>query len=60
MKIVYRVMRNQWFDDKPDLTEGIETFNDPVTALTESHRLNATVVEGENVQYNVQAIDYWK
>lgn len=53
-------MRNQWFDDKPDLTEGIETFDDPVTALTESHRLNATVIEGENVQYNVQAIDYWK
>lgn len=60
MKIVYRVMRNQWFDDKPDLTEGIEAFDDPVQALNESHRLNATVIEGQNVQYHVQAIDYWK
>jgi len=59
MKIIYRVIRNEWFDNKPDLNQGIQDFDDAETALIEKARLNALVPEQENAQYHVRAIDYW-
>ena len=59
MKIIYRIVRNEWFENKPDLTEGVKDYDDAEEALIEKKRLNDLVPVDQNVQYHVQALDYW-
>jgi hypothetical protein len=59
MKIIYRVMLNEWYENKPDLHQGIQDYDDAESAITESARLNALVKEPENIQYYVRAMDFW-
>ena len=60
MKIVYRIVKNEWFEYTSDLNNGVIDYDTPEEAIAEASRLNALVPEQDNVQYHVRVLDYWK
>jgi hypothetical protein len=59
MKLVYCVTRNEWFDNAPDNTDGVEDFDDLVEAIKRCDILNKQTPQHVNVEYYVRVFYYW-